>query len=147
MAAAPHALALLDLASEVEVAGAFSPSAERRHAFGEKYGLPVVDSAETIWSDPSIAMLLLLTPPNTHLDLVSRAAEAAKHVLLEKPLEITLPRAEQLVEVAEKAGVKIGVVLQHRFRPVSMALRSITEEGRLGELVGASARPSNWRPQ
>jgi UDP-N-acetyl-2-amino-2-deoxyglucuronate dehydrogenase len=147
MAAAPHAMALLDLAEEIEVAGAFSPSVERRRTFGERYGLPVVDSAEAILEDPSVRMVLLLTPPSTHLDLVSRAAEAGKHVLLEKPLEITLHRAEKLADVAERGGVKLGVVLQHRFRPVSMALRSIIREGRIGDLVGVSARLSNWRPQ
>ena len=66
--------------------------------------------------------VLLLTPPNTHLDLVRRAAAAGKHVLLEKPLEISLERAEELVAVAEKAGIKLGIVLQHRFRPISIAL-------------------------
>lgn len=46
----------------------------------------------------------MLTPPNTHLDLVRRCAEAGKHVLLEKPLEITTERAVALVEACERAG-------------------------------------------
>ena len=91
--------------------------------------------------------MLLLTPPNTHLDLVRRASEAGKHILLEKPLEISLERAEELVAVAEKAGVKLGIVLQHRFRPISIALAGLIREGRLGDIVSASARLYNWRPQ
>lgn len=147
MAAAPHAKSLLDLEDRVEVAAAFSPTAARRRAFSDTYGFAVCDAAETIFDDRSIAAVLVLTPPNTHLDLVRRAAEAGKHVLLEKPLEITGERAEALVETAERAGVKLGIVLQHRFRPVSRALAQLIDEGRLGEIVSASARLHNWRPQ
>lgn len=147
MASAPHAKSLIDLADRVEVAAAFSPSAERRQAFAATYGFPTCEDAEAIFGDPSIDAVLLLTPPNTHLDLVRRAAAAGKHILLEKPLEIHLDRAEALVEAAENAGVKLGIVLQHRFRPVSVALAGIIREGRLGAVVSASARLHNWRPQ
>jgi len=147
MAVSPHAQSLHDLKDEVEVVGAFSPSPARRTAFSERHGLPLADSAEAIFGDPSIDVVLLLTPPNTHLELVRRGADAGKHILLEKPLEISLERSEQLVEIAERAGVTLGVVLQHRFRPVSVALRGIIADGGLGEIVSASARLSNWRPQ
>ncbi|AUX80077.1 Gfo/Idh/MocA family protein [Sinorhizobium fredii] len=147
MAAAPHAKSLLDLQERAEVAAAFSPTPARREAFTQTYGFPTCDDAETIFADPSIAAVMVLTPPNTHLDLVRRAAAANKHVLLEKPLEITPARAEALVELAEKAGIVLGIVLQHRFRPVSEALAELIEEGRLGEIVSASARLHNWRPQ
>src|SRR5690606_24006326 len=76
-----------------------------------------------------------------------QAAFKGKHVLLEKPLEVSLENAEALVDTCEKAGVTLGVVLQHRFRPVSVALSKIVADGRLGQIVGASAKLSNWRPQ
>ncbi|TDW25938.1 putative dehydrogenase [Rhizobium azibense] len=147
MAAAPHANGLLDLKDRVEVAAAFSPTPARRQAFSETYGFATCEDAETVFADPSIAAVMILTPPNTHLELVRRAAEANKHVLLEKPLEITQERARALVEVTEHAGIKLGIVLQHRFRPVSIALAALIHEGRLGEIVSASARLHNWRPQ
>lgn len=147
MASAPHAKSLQDLKERVEVVAAFSPSVERRKVFADTYGFPVVASADAIFSDPSIGAVLLLTPPNTHLDLVRRAADAGKHVLLEKPLETSLDRAEELVAVAEKAGIKLGIVLQHRFRPISAALAGLIRAGRLGDIVSASARLYNWRPQ
>jgi UDP-N-acetyl-2-amino-2-deoxyglucuronate dehydrogenase len=147
MASAPHAKSLLDLKDRTEVVAAFSPNSERRGAFAAAYGFPVSDSAEAIFDDPAVEALLLLTPPNTHLDLVSRAASAGKHILLEKPLEISLERAEELVTIAEKAGIKLGVVLQHRFRPISVALAELIRKGQLGDIVSASARLYNWRPQ
>ncbi|MBP1886627.1 Gfo/Idh/MocA family protein [Sinorhizobium mexicanum] len=147
MASAPHARSLLDLKDRVEVAAAFSPTGARRKAFSDTYGFPICDEAKTIFADPSIAAVMILTPPNTHLELVREAARAGKHVLLEKPLEITQARAEALVEAAERASIKLGIVLQHRFRPVSEALAKLIDEGRLGEIVSASARLHNWRPQ
>ena len=62
---------------------------------------------------------MIPTPPNTHLELVERFAAAGKHILLEKPLERSTERALRLVETAEAAGVKLGVVFQHRFREAS----------------------------
>lgn len=147
MASAPHAKSLQDLKRRLEVKAAFSPSAERRTAFAEAYGFPVVDSAEAIFTDPAIDAVLLLTPPNTHLDLVREAALAGKHVLLEKPLEIDLDRSQTLVAVAEEARIKLGIVLQHRFRPISVALAGLIRDGHLGDIVSASARLYNWRPQ
>ena len=108
---------------------------------------PSATAPSAIFSDPSIGAVLLLTPPNTHLDFIRRAADAGKHILLEKPLEISIERAEELVTVAEKAGVKLGIVLQHRFRPISVALADLIREERLGEIVSTSARLYNWRPQ
>lgn len=147
MASAPHALSLIDLKDRVDVAAAYSPTETRRAAFTERFGLPVVDSADMIFKDPSIDYVIILTPPNTHLDLVERAAKAGKHVLLEKPLEITLERSRQVVEAAERAAVKLGVVLQRRFRPSLAETVRLIGEGALGEIVSASMRLSNWRPQ
>jgi UDP-N-acetyl-2-amino-2-deoxyglucuronate dehydrogenase len=147
MASAPHARSLQDLKERVEVKAAFSPSAERRKAFADAYGFPVADNLDAVFADPSIDAVLLLTPPNTHLDLIRQASLAGKHVLLEKPLEISLESAEELVAVAERSGRKLGIVLQHRFRPVSAALAGLIREGRLGDIVSASARLYNWRPQ
>ena len=147
MASAPHAKSLADLADRVEVVAAYSPTEARRRAFADSTGFPVTDSIDGIFGDPSIDAVLVLTPPSSHLDLVERASAAGKHVLLEKPLEITTDRAVRLVENTERAGVTLGVVLQHRFRPVSVALAGIVADGRLGDIVGASARLANWRPQ
>ena len=147
MAAAPHARSLLDLRHRVEVAAAFSPTPARRQAFAQAYGFPVCDDIATILDDPSIDALLILTPPNTHLDLVRRAAASGKHVLLEKPLEISLERAQTLVSIMESAGLTLGVVLQHRFRPVSLAMSEMVSDDLLGALVSAAARLHNWRPQ
>ena len=147
MASAPHALSLIDLKDRVDVAGVFSPTEARRKAFAARFDMPTIDSAERIFDDPSIDYVVILAPPNAHLDLVRRAAAGGKHVLLEKPLEISLERSRQLVETAERAGIKLGIVLQRRFRPVFTETARLLGEGALGEIVSASLRLANWRPQ
>jgi UDP-N-acetyl-2-amino-2-deoxyglucuronate dehydrogenase len=147
MAVGPHAKSLIDLADEIEVAGAFSPSRERREAFAARFGFPLAGDVDTILADRSVDAVLLLTPPNTHLDLVERAAKAGKHVLLEKPVEISLARAEATVAACREAGVTLGIVLQHRFRKPVERLGEILASGRLGRMAGASAEVRNWRPQ
>lgn len=147
MASTPHAKSLRELGERVETVAVFSPSPGRRQEFSARWHMPAADTLEAILDDRSIDALLVLTPPSTHLDLVTQAAAAGKHVLLEKPLEVSTQRAVSMVETAERAGVALGIVLQHRFRPVSAALRGIIEAGRLGEVMAASARLANWRPQ
>src|SRR3546814_14196688 len=116
MAVTPHARSLVDLAERVEVAYAFSPSPARRRAFAERFPFPLADDLGTVLADESVAAVLILTPPDTHLDLVRRAVGAGKHVLLEKPLEVTTERGVELVRACRAAGRKLGVVLQHRYR-------------------------------
>ena len=147
MAVVPHAKSALDLADRVEVAYAFSPSAARRAKFAEKFPFPQCERLETILEDRSIDAVAVLTPPATHLDLVRRCAEAGKHVLLEKPLEITTARAEEMVAVCRRKGVKLGVVLQHRHKPATERLATLLRAGELGTPVGASAIIRLWRPQ
>ncbi len=147
MAVGPHAKSLRDLADRVEVVAAISPSTSRRDAFAQQYPFPTSADIEAVARDRSITAVGILTPPSTHLDLVKRMAEAGKHILLEKPLEITTARAEALVAACGSAGVTLGVVLQHRFRPSGTRLRSIIERGELGSIINCSTSIRLWRPQ
>lgn len=140
-------MGLVDLADQVEVAYAFSPSVTRRRAFAERFAFPLADSIETILDDASVDAVLIVTPPNTHHDLAARCAAAGKHVLLEKPVEITTQRAEATVAACRDAGVKLGVVLQHRFRPAGVRLAQLLQAGELGKIAGCSTMIRLWRPQ
>jgi len=145
MAVTPHAKSLRDLAHRVRVEYAYSPSPARRTKFAQSFDFPLTDRLETILDDRTVDAVLILTPPNTHLELVERCAAAGKHILLEKPLEITYTRAERLVAAAR--NVTLGIVLQHRFRPAAEKLHELLAASRLGKLISASASIPNWRPQ
>ena len=147
LAVTPHAKSLLDLQDRVEVVAAVAPSAARREAFAKRFPFPTTGDVDAVLGDKSIAAVLILTPPNTHFDLASRAADAGKHILLEKPLEITTERSASLVRTVRRAGVRLGCVLQMRFRPAGRRLIELVDTGALGRLVSASLGVRWWRPQ
>jgi predicted dehydrogenase len=147
MAVTPHAKSLIDLHDRVEVIAAMSRSAVRRAQFAEDFPFPLTDHLDRLIEDKSISAVAVLTPPNTHLEIVRALVESGKHVLLEKPLDITTERAEALVAAGRQAGVKIGVVLQHRFRTAAERLAVILAKGCLGEIVNCSTRIPLWRTQ
>ncbi|HEY0282237.1 MAG TPA: Gfo/Idh/MocA family oxidoreductase, partial [Rhizomicrobium sp.] len=76
-----------------------------------------------------------------------KLAKSGKHILLEKPLEITQQRSQALVAAGAAAGVKIAVCLQHRFRAAAERLGALLAEGSLGKIVACSTRIPLWRPQ
>ena len=147
MAVAPHAKSLLDLQDRVEIAAAFSRSPARTAAFAKDFAVPTTNDLGDIVDDETITAVLVLTPPWTHLDLVRRLAGAGKHILLEKPVEATLARAGDLVEICRSAGITLAMMLQHRFRGASLTLADLCAAGALGHLVAASVSVRWWRPQ
>jgi UDP-N-acetyl-2-amino-2-deoxyglucuronate dehydrogenase len=146
MAVNKHVLALRDLADRTEVVACWSPSPARRQDFTTRYRLPVVDSLAAIFDDASIDLVFILSPPWSHLELVERCARAGKHVLLEKPVEATLQRAEQLVRLCHTDDIKLGVVFQNRFRSPHLRLRALLADGTLGRPISTSLTMRWWRP-
>src|SRR5204863_9782705 len=106
----------------------------RRAKFQNSVACPQCDRLGPILGDKSVDAVMVLTPPNTHLEIVERCADAGKHVLLEKPLEISTARAAQLVEAMKKKKLKLGIVLQHRFRPAVEKVSQIVAAGGLGRI-------------
>ena len=147
MAVSPHAKSLLDLQDRVEVAYAFSRSEARRRAFAERFALPTTDDLERIVGDTAIDAVMILTPPNSHLELVERCAAAGKHILLEKPLERSTERALQLVEAAERAGVQAWRGVPAPLSRSLGALRQLLRQRALGELAVINVSCPWWRPQ
>ncbi len=145
MAIKPHIASWRDLADRAEIAACYSPSAERRAKFTQDYGYATTGDLAGILADSTITAVSILTPPWAHLDLTRQCAEAGKHVLLEKPVEATTARAVEAVEACERAGVQLGIVFQHRFRPGAVRLTELVKDGRLGRLLSASASVRWWR--
>jgi len=91
-------------------------------------------------------LAVIASPANTHLELVREAAARGIDVVVEKPLEVRLDRAEELVRVARDAGIGLAVCLQHRTKPAGRALRALVDSGALGTFTGGSVSVPWWRP-
>lgn len=147
MAVKPHALALRDLeaAGRLRVLGGFAPSGDRRAGFAAAWGWPVFDRIDALLAAPGLDLVVILTPPGTHLPLAEQALAAGCHVLVEKPVEWDAARAAALVDAATRAGRRAAVVFQHRFRPAALRLKAALDQGALGGILSASASIRWWR--
>lgn len=102
-------------------------------------------SIDDIAGDPQIDFIILATPPNARLAFIKACANAGKPVLMEKPVERDLKRAAELVELCEAANLPLGIVLQHRARPIVAELKQLLP--RLGQLHAVEINVPWWRPQ
>ncbi|MFT3952916.1 MAG: Gfo/Idh/MocA family oxidoreductase [Piscinibacter sp.] len=143
----PHAKSLMDLADRVEVRAAVSRSPERLQAFSARFPFPTSTDLDAVFADPEVDAVWVLTPPDTHLAFGTRAAAAGKHVLMEKPLDINVAGGARLVEAFARADLRLGVALQHRFRPASLRVRALMDQGALGTIASAWMTVPWWRPQ
>ncbi len=146
-AALPHLRSLQDLTDRIEFRYAFARRPDPERVLPYTGLVQLTNSLDLILQDPEVQAVIVATPPATHLDICEKCFAAGKHVLLEKPLEVSFERSARLVELAEKAGLRLGLVLQHRYREASVALTNILQEGRLGEVQAASVRIPWWRSQ
>ena len=96
---------------------------------------------------PEVDVVIIATPSGTHAELGQAALRAGKHVLVEKPMDISLDRADALIAAAREAGLILGVVSQHRFDPAVVALRQAAQAGRLGQLNFGAAHTKWYRTQ
>jgi predicted dehydrogenase len=143
----PHARSLLDLADRVRVVWAAARSEKRLRDVAERYGFPTTTDVERAIRDPAVDAVMVLTPANAHLPIAEAAFASGKHVLCEKPLEVSIARGEQLIAAGRRANRRLGICLQMRFRPGSQRLREVLREGGLGEIQAATLMVPWWRPQ
>ena len=124
--------------------------------FAAKFGCESYTDYDQFLQHPGLQIVNVCTPSGTHAELGIRAAEAGKHVLVEKPIEISLERADALIAACDKAGVKLGVIFQSRFLPAVQRIKQAIDEGRLGKLMLGDAlvkwyrapeyyAPGSWR--
>ena len=102
---------------------------------------------QAMLTDPQVQAVIIATPPATHRELAQACFAHGKHVLLEKPLDVSLARAQAIVESAQRHQCQLGVVLQHRFRPAVERLQALLDAQSLGQVQAASVSVPWWRPQ
>ncbi|APZ52434.1 phthalate 4,5-cis-dihydrodiol dehydrogenase [Salipiger abyssi] len=123
-----------DADPRVKLVAAAAPRAESRDAFERDYGGTGYESVEALCADPSVEAVYIATPHQMHVDHVLAAAKAGKHILVEKPLAISMEDADIMVNAVREAGVHLIVGPSHSFDlPVDIAARRIAS-GEFGTL-------------
>lgn len=146
MIAGFHARALGDLA-DAQLAGCASRSPESATRFGEEHGCQAYQSIEQMLDDDGIQAVSICSPSGAHLDPALAAAAKGKHVVVEKPLEVTTARCDQIIDACQKHGVVLSTIFQSRFHESSQLLRSAVAQGRFGKLSLANAYVKWFRTQ
>lgn len=120
--------------------GVVSRSPEKGAEFARRHEVPVVaGTVEQIALDPNVHVVNVTTPSGAHLEPALAAIRAGKHVIVEKPLETTPARADQLIRAAEEHGVRLATIFQGRFGAGAQRVKAALDAGRFGRLVLGSA--------
>jgi len=132
----------------VSLGSVYARTAKSRAAFLAQHpGLHARAAASVaeIAADPMIDFVVLTTPPNARAAIVQTLVAAGKPILMEKPVERTLANATALIDLCEAAGVPLGIMLQHRARPVVADMLALLPG--FGALIAAEVNIAWWRPQ
>ncbi|TWU20849.1 Gfo/Idh/MocA family protein [Bythopirellula polymerisocia] len=121
--------------------------AERADAFAEEVGCTSYSSMEKMLADPAVDAVSVATPSGAHMEPAVAAAKAGKHVIVEKPLEITLQRCDRIINECEKSGVKLSTFFPSRFHDSSVKMKRAVDEGRFGRLTLGDAYVKWFRTQ
>src|SRR5207245_6000213 len=94
-----------------------------------------------------VHVVIVTTPSGAHLEPAIAAAEAGKHVVVEKPLEITLERCDRLIDACDRRRVRLCTIFPSRFGDANQALKKAVEAGRFGRLTLGETTCKWWRSQ
>jgi len=145
--ASAHAKAISSL-PEAELVAVAGRSSDRLRAFAETWGgLDAYLDYEELLRREDIDAVGICTPSGLHGDIALRVAEAGKHALVEKPIDIRLDKADAMIGAFRSRGLKLGIISQHRFDPDVVRLKELLEVGALGRPVLASASVHWYRNQ
>ena len=134
-----HAQAIR-LLPHVELAGFYDIRQEAAQKLADEFGCHAYASLAEMLNDKRIQAVTIATPSGLHCDTGLPAAAAGKHILCEKPLDVTPEKVQRMLEVCKKNRVHLVPVFQTRFaRPVQL-LRQAVQQGRFGRMLFASAR-------
>lgn len=130
---------------DIEIVGCFTRSEDKRRAFAAKYGCRAADSYEDILNDESIEAIVNTTPNNVHLETTRMAANAGKHVFLDKPIANTVAEGDAIAQICQRAGVVLALGYQRRRESHFRWIKTEIDAGRFGKLVQAEGNISRDR--
>jgi predicted dehydrogenase len=135
----------INRSGKLKITACYSRSEEKRAAFAAKYGCRAVPSYEAILADKDIEAVINTTPNGVHLESTRAAADAGKHVFLDKPIANTVSDGRRITELCRKAGVVLALGYQRRRENQFRWIKRQIDEGLFGKLVNAEANISRDR--
>ncbi len=131
----------------VKLVAGFDPVPGRADAFAKKHGCRGYEKIEDFLKDPELDIVTVATPSGLHMDGAIAAANAKKHVIVEKPLEVTPEKCRAIIEACKKNNVKLSGVFPSRYYEASQVMKNAVEQGRFGKIAFADAQIKWYRTQ
>ena len=119
----------------------------KRESFGKEWNIKMFDSLAAMLASGEFDAVSVCSPSGLHGQMCIDIANAGKHILCEKPLDLHLAKADEAIAVAKKAGVTLGCVFQQRFAPGPIKVKRAIEQGYFGKIVLAHAETPWYRKQ
>ncbi len=139
-----HAACIND-AGNMELAAVIDPDEETGRSIAEQYGCLYLKDASELAAHPEIDAVNICVPEEYHLAVTEVCAAAGKHVLLEKPIAKTAADAQRIADVCREAGVRLMVEHTIHFVDEYRVLKSMYEEGAIGDISQVSIVRHSWR--
>lgn len=134
MIAGVHLAALKEI-PDARIVGAWSLPPEETQRFSAQHQIRGYRSYDELLADPEVQAVIICLPSGHHADYGMRAASAGKHVIVEKPIDVTIAKARALIETCRKNDRRLSVIFQNRFTPAARKLRKALDQGLLGRLI------------
>lgn len=141
-----HARAIRD-AGRANVVACFDTVRDSADRLAAATGCTAYYDLDQMLADPAVEVVTIATPSGAHMEPAIAAARAGKHVVVEKPLEVTLTRCDKIIATAQKAGVVLSTIFPSRFHDSSLELKHAMERGRFGRLTLGDAVVKWYRSQ
>ncbi|MEO8616599.1 MAG: Gfo/Idh/MocA family oxidoreductase [Luteolibacter sp.] len=125
----------------------FNHRLESAEGLAAEYGVKAFSDIDEFLADPDLEIVSIATPSGAHFDPAVAALKAGKHVICEKPLEITTARVDEMITVAAATGKTLAAILNRRFHPAMGAFKQACEQARFGKLTSASCYIKWFRDQ
>jgi predicted dehydrogenase len=141
-----HAEAINSL-PDAELVAICDVIAERARKLADTYGATAYTSMDEMLAREELDIVTICTPSGTHGEYACKVMRTGRHVIVEKPMEISLTAIDEMLRVQKETGVKLAVISQHRFDPASQQVHALLEEAAFGKLVMGNAIIPWWRSQ
>jgi UDP-N-acetyl-2-amino-2-deoxyglucuronate dehydrogenase len=129
------------------VAGVQNRSTEKAERFAARHNVEVYPDLDAMLRDDRVEVVCICTPSGAHLEPAVAAARAGRHLVVEKPLEVTSARCQELIAAAEAADVKLATIFMSRFSDTMHHIKATLEAGALGRLLQGDAYVKWFRSQ
>ena len=142
-----HGKVMTELGDRVELVAVADVDLSRAEALAaERGGRPYASLADALASE-DIDVVTVCTPTGLHGVVAKEALAAGKHVIIEKPAEVTVEKTDEIIAAQREAGTLVSVISQHRFDPATDIAVAAIEAGELGRLTSGIASIDWWRGQ